>query len=121
MMFIRTALVVAMLLSLLAAGAGAQPCVPVWSDEFPAGEIDGLVRCSVAADLDGEGGGPELLYIGGGFTRAGGLLSPRVVAFDGRLWHTLGAGLPDMNIIYAAAAFDDGSGMKLYVGGEFKL
>jgi prepilin-type processing-associated H-X9-DG protein len=104
----------------IATAARAQDCAPSWSDGFAAGEIDGLVRCSVVADLDGEGGLPELLYIGGGFTRAGGLLSPRMVGFDGRKWHPLGDALPEMNIIYAAAAFDDGSGMRMYVGGDVK-
>ncbi|MFM9996120.1 MAG: hypothetical protein ACKVU4_10000 [Phycisphaerales bacterium] len=65
------------------------------------------------------------LYVGGTFSTAGGQPAYRVARWDGGQWSALGPGLgPGIpagleQCPRAMAAFDDGSGPKLYVGGDF--
>jgi len=67
-----------------------------------------------------DGAGPDL-YAAGGFVNAGGIPVHSVGRWDGSSWSSLGTGL-DPNLFtnaYALAAFDDGSGPALFVGGSF--
>jgi len=69
----------------------------------------------MAAYNDGTG---SKLYIGGGFTTVNGTAGVnRVAAWDGSTWTALGSGTTD--VVRALATYNDGSGSKLYVGGDF--
>lgn len=63
-------------------------------------------------------GADGALYVGGDFTRAGGISSPYVARWDGSQWHALNVGGPNaMNgPVHALALGSDGS---LYAGGAF--
>ena len=64
-----------------------------------------------------DGGGPDL-YVGGGFSWAGGIQASRIARWNGSSWSTLGSGLAgDVN---ALVVHDDGSGPALYAGGWFR-
>jgi hypothetical protein len=69
---------------------------------------------------DGTGGGPAL-YIGGGFSTAGGVLASHIAKWDGTSWAALDGGVN--NFVRALAVFDDGSGERpaLYAGGDFTV
>ncbi len=66
------------------------------------------------------GEGPELV-VAGQFTRVGPITSwvsaRRIARWNGTRWAALGAGVD--RTVNAVEPFDDGSGLKLYVGGEF--
>ena len=66
-----------------------------------------------------DGSGPAL-YAGGFFTIAGGISTPRIAKWDGTSWAALGAPGNGMNnLVNSLAVFDDGSGPRLYAGGNF--
>jgi hypothetical protein len=56
------------------------------------------------------------VYVGGNFSRAGGLLANNIAKWDGSGWSQLGNGLDD--VVDAIATNDDGS--HVYAGGIFK-
>ena len=62
-------------------------------------------------------GGGEVLFVGGGFSTAGGVASKGVATWDGSDWSPLGSGLN--NSVISLTVFDDGSGAALYAGGNF--
>ncbi|MBI1382157.1 MAG: hypothetical protein GC161_13860 [Planctomycetaceae bacterium] len=67
---------------------------------------------------DGTG---EVLVLGGSFTLAGGDIASRIARWDGANFSSFGLGLaggPSPSV-RALAAFDDGSGLALYAGGDF--
>ncbi|HMQ15949.1 MAG TPA: hypothetical protein PKC49_08250, partial [Phycisphaerae bacterium] len=65
-----------------------------------------------------DGAGPAL-YAGGYFGNCGGAGS-KIATWDGQAWSPLGIGITDSaGNVKALAAFDDGSGPALYVGGSF--
>ena len=68
-----------------------------------------------------DGTGPAL-YVGGGFTEAGGQQANRIAKWDGAEWSTLGESPNDglNGNVYALAFYDDGSGPALFVGGSFE-
>src|SRR5690606_12292056 len=71
-----------------------------------------------------DGGGGPALYVGGGFTHAGGLLSRGIARFDGASWSGLSGGITQgswlpVPAVHALAVFDDGNGPALYAGGDF--
>jgi hypothetical protein len=73
---------------------------------------DGLSQ--TATDLivhdDGSGGGTAL-YVGGGFTTAGGLTVNRVAKWDGTNWSSLGDPVPGVPaLVTSFGVYDDGSG-----------
>lgn len=82
-----------------------------WSPLGPG--LDGAV--SALAVLRNELGAQEL-YAAGGFTTAGGLPANHVARWNGSTWSAAGRGLP--GIVEALAVFDDGSGDRLYAGGD---
>lgn len=61
------------------------------------------------------------LYIGGGFSKAGGVTANGIASWDGSNWEALGAGMSGgySPAVFALHVFDDGSGEKLYAGGRF--
>lgn len=69
-----------------------------------------------------DGGGPDL-YFGGNFTMAGGVPCFKIARYDGTTFSPLAGGIglppPAAPIVYALAAFDDGTGPALYAGGAF--
>lgn len=80
----------------------------------------GSVNALAVADL---GSGPEL-FATGSFTLAGGSVVGRIARWNGSTWRPLGGGLGIASALssqggLALAAFDDGSGPALYVGGDF--
>lgn len=78
--------------------------------------VNGPVRALGVFD---DGGGPAL-FAGGEFFLARGAPAGRIAKWDGATWSSLGGitggFFPAVN---ALAAFDDGSGPALYVGGQF--
>ena len=66
-----------------------------------------------------DGSGPAL-YVGGNFTRAGGLDAVGIAKWKGSSWSGLGNGYgAGYTSIHALTVFDDGTGPALYVGGGF--
>ena len=68
-----------------------------------------------------DGSGPAL-YAGGSFTTAGGEIANFVAKWNGSNWRGLSGGVanPFSPLVFALAAFDDGGGEALYVGGSFQ-
>lgn len=75
---------------------------------------------SLAVHDDVGPSGPAL-YAGGVFTEAPGTRTSDVARYDGQSWSPLGLGVEGRNPHYvqALASFDDGSGPRLMVGGQF--
>jgi hypothetical protein len=63
-----------------------------------------------------DGGGPAL-FVGGGFSIAGGVAASNVAKWDGSSWFPLGSGAHIG--VSSLAVFDDGSGAALFVGGQW--
>lgn len=81
-------------------GAGA------WDDRFGYVGVEGRVT-AVAEAPNGD------LYVGGDFTKAGGMAANRIARWDGRSWHALGDGLNDLPHSIVV------DGTDVYVGGKF--
>jgi trimeric autotransporter adhesin len=78
----------------------------------------------LAADLDGDGAGQPVLYVGGNFTMAGGAPANRIAQWDGHAWSPLGAGITgsESNVGTMTTFDSDGPGAapnELVVGGTF--
>ena len=85
----------------------------IWSS-LGTGVSPGSARCLELWD-DGTG---EKLYVGGGFSSAGGLPDARrIAAWDGSTWSTLDQGLT--NQVFDLEVFDDGDGEALFATGYF--
>lgn len=100
----------------LAAGA----CTPEWSEAFPSGSFSSSVRCvEVIAASDGE----PILYVGGSFRHAGGVLVNRIARWRGGTWESLGSGIvtPNSGTVWAIEAYgsDGKRGGDVYAGGAF--
>ncbi len=76
-----------------------------------------VVQALCAYD-DGSGAS---LYAGGSFSAAGGIPAQNVARWNGSGWSALGSGIEGSSTsgVDALATFDDGTGAKLYVGGNF--
>jgi len=85
-----------------------------WSD-LPGGGANGVV---FALHVHDDGRGPAL-YVGGGFSTAGGITAYNVARFDGATWEAVDGGLDGP--VRAIGSFDDdGDGdQELFLGGEF--
>lgn len=80
--------------------------------------LDGEVYALAVFD---DGGGPAL-YAGGAFANAGGQPASRIAKWQNGAWSPVGGGLEtSVSSVFALRAFDDGSGTKLFVGGQFLL
>ena len=69
-----------------------------------------------------DGTGP-CLYAAGQFNKAGGLTCMNIARWDGTSWSPLGGGLGTSftaDAVYALAVYDDGTGPRLYAGGDFQ-
>jgi hypothetical protein len=77
------------------------------------GESTGSVD-SMAVFDDGSG---EALYVGGGFTMAGSVVTTGIARWDGTAWSDVGGGLN--SVALAMTVFDDGGGDALYATGSF--
>ena len=109
--FKHVTLILFLFSTLLVGSIRAQSTDPVWDDQFAAYGVNGEV---LAAALTEDG----RLYLGGEFSRAGGLAADGIVMWDGGQWVALGKGLGDgfSGIVYAVAVGNDGS---VYIGGDF--
>lgn len=69
-----------------------------------------------------DGNGPAL-YVGGAFTEAGGTKAWGLAKWDGNSWSEVGGGVnhgpTSPGEVHALFAYDDGTGLDLYVGGSF--
>src|SRR5690606_34508009 len=67
-----------------------------------------------------DGSGPAL-YVGGNFTRAGGVPANRIDRWDGSAWTPRGEGVSSSSgmSVGTVSVFDDGTGPALYAGGSF--
>ncbi|MFN0242219.1 MAG: hypothetical protein ACKVWV_04945 [Planctomycetota bacterium] len=88
-----------------------------WAWDFTTGAIRALF-------VFDDGTGPAL-YVGGSFANIGGVPFNGIAKFDGTNFHALGSGIQfDRSSsgegVFTIGAFDDGSGAKLYVGGNFE-
>ncbi len=59
------------------------------------------------------------LYAGGSFTSAGGVAAAGVARLSPSGWETIATSLSPNGSVRSLAAFNDGTGMALYVGGAF--
>jgi hypothetical protein len=92
-----------------------------WTGEdwaaFGAG-LNGTARALTVVD-DGAG---ETTFVAGDFTRAGGRLASRIARWQNGVWRALGSGLSGTGAsVRTVAAFDDGGGLGVYVGGTFTV
>ena len=106
----------------------AQPCTPVFAEDFDVAGVNGPIFASVMYDAqDGLG---SRLVVGGNFSRAGGKLCNGVAVWTGTKFAPLGGGVPANNLVTsgsgtvrALAVLDpDGAGPlkpELWVGGTF--
>jgi trimeric autotransporter adhesin len=86
----------------------------VWSDV--GGGVNNHVHTLSVLDM---GSGPAL-FVGGTFTQVGGWLpAERIARWDGQNWSSMGNLAGGLVTVRAIIAFDDGSGMALYAGGNF--
>jgi len=101
----------------LHAVAGLTPaqgqCAFEWAPGFTAPGTNGTVFAMAVFD---DGNGPAL-YVGGWFTKAGGVEANYIGKWDGSLWSPLGSGVNDR--VMALTVFDDGTGPAVYAGGFF--
>jgi hypothetical protein len=111
----------------LRTGAATLNRIAVWSDSgwsaLGEGVSQGFYAVVNALAAVDELSGP-VLYAGGIFTSAGGAPMNSIGKWDGIGWSALGEGIatphPGLPIVRALAAFDDGTGTALYVGGGFR-
>jgi hypothetical protein len=94
------------------------------------GRWDGAAWSALEAGLDGrvedlaehdDGSGPAL-FAGGVFSNAGGRSANSIAKWDGLHWSPLGSGMGEpsnLALVQALASHDDGSGPRLYAGGNF--
>ena len=105
--------------AVLARGAAGQVCSPHWGHNIGGGGLDGGVEAMKTI-------GP-ILYVGGKFTTAGGVIVNRVASFDGAAWTALGSGTGSFShgifgccpSVFAFAQFNDGTGPAAHLGGDF--
>jgi trimeric autotransporter adhesin len=96
-----------------------------WSS-LGVGEENGVSgRVHDLALFDDHSGRGLLVFVGGEFNSAGGILANRVAAWNGLTWAPLGEGPANgvNDLVYALAVYDDGSdrGPELYAGGAFTM
>lgn len=110
----------ALLVGALTASAVGQ-CVPAWQDGYQMSGLNGPVYTAVMFDDDGPGPRPEMLYVGGSFSLAGGTRAVGVARWNGTMWEGLGSGFyattttPGLGTVRALAVFNG----ELYAGGRF--
>ncbi|MBK7644511.1 MAG: hypothetical protein IPJ19_15945 [Planctomycetes bacterium] len=97
-------------------------CQPAWVPTFGSGP--GVVG-DIYSECEFDDGHGLALFVGGGFSNAGGEPCHGIAKWNGTQWSDIGGGiggavLPNtLPFASAMAVFDDGSGPALYVGGNF--
>lgn len=88
--------------------------------------VDGVLVRVVRAIVNANDGIGRMLYVGGEFTTAGGVVANSIARWDGGAWHAVGDGVsiePGLfNLrpsVQAIVEFDDGTGTAVFVGGQF--
>jgi hypothetical protein len=89
-------------------------------EEVGGGRGSGGFNTAGALEVYDDGTGP-VLFAGGNVSFVGAAQQPvnNIVSWDGSAWSTLGEGQGVHDIVRAFGAFDDGSGAKLFAGGDF--
>jgi hypothetical protein len=84
------------------------------------GAIEGSRVGALAVDASGPA---PVLYVGGTFTRAGGIVCNSVARWNGNTWSNMGPGLNNVFVfqseVYDLALFDEGQGPRLFAIGRF--
>lgn len=86
--------------------APTQPAASAWDDRFGLVGVEGKVTAVAVAPTGA-------VYVGGDFTKAGGLAAQHIARWDGRSWQPLGEGVD--GTVYAIATDGD----DVYVAGKF--
>ena len=115
----RAMLVSAASVGLAAGAAPAQPCEPLWSDQFAPIPLNSFVWDLAVFD-DGSGEGPTV-YAGGFFTEAGQVTVNRIARLDGNTWSPLGDGMDSSVRVLEPCDVCPDRRPSLYAGGEFTL
>ncbi len=115
----------------LALQGGGPPCDADWRATFGGFPgVDFATPFGLFADVQGlavhdDGTGPAV-YLTGQFRKAGGVQVDSIARWDGQNWSAVGGGLAappaagsGYPLIRGVLSHDDGSGSKLYVGGNF--
>jgi hypothetical protein len=92
----------------------AGQCAAAWDPNFGVPGASARVRAMVVFD---DGSGPAL-YAAGDFTSIGGTGASGIARWNGSSWSALGSGLTGGSV-NALVVHDDGTGPKLYAGGNF--
>ncbi len=94
-------------------------CTSHWLSGQGVPSVNGAVAAMTPFDPDGDGPGPEILVVGGGFTFVGDMPVNRVASWDpiSSSWQAVGEGVTggDHPLVYALTILDG----RLYVGGGF--
>lgn len=90
--------------------------------ESVGGGLSGNLDVGYVLHVHDDGTGPAL-YVGGDFDFGGATLLNRIGRWDGSTWTPLAGGVSGttFNFVSALTTYDDGSGPKLYVGGDFEF
>jgi hypothetical protein len=102
--------------SSFAAGARAQ--CNAWSSEF---SVSGLGAGTATAQIAYYDGSGPALFVGGSFATIAGITANGIAKWNGSSWSALGSGMggePVVGWMNVLAAYDDGSGPALFVGGN---
>lgn len=112
--------------------AGGMPAnrIAQWNGQswqtLGSGVDNGSVDKLVEHDSDGPGPEQAMLYVGGGFSSAGGVPATNIAQWDGNNWSPLDSGLAESTaalVVSAMASYDDdGPGPNppsLFAGGQF--
>ncbi len=91
-----------------------------WSPLGSGVSVNGFLPGPVYALTVFDDGTGHALYVGGGFTRAGGQMALSIAKWNGSSWSPLGSGVSGAaSSVRALTVFDDGTGPALYAGGWF--
>ncbi len=104
-------------LGLAAGSAPAQPCEPLWSDEFAPTGLNSFAWDLAVFD-DGSARGPTV-YVGGSFTKAGPFTLDRIAMLRDATWSPVGGGVDGSVFSLAPCQSCPDRGANLYVGGAF--
>lgn len=110
--------------SFTTAGGGGANRIAKWSGTgwSPLGSPTNGVSNTVNALAVYDDGGGLALYVGGAFGSAGGIAANRIAKWNGASWAAMGAPVNGVNgTVSALAAYNDGGGSALYVGGDFTV
>lgn len=93
------------------APAASSQCAE-WSPDFSSPGIDGPVHAHAVIQW----AGTDQLLVGGDFDWVGDVNVDQLALYDGTTWSAFAAGVPGS--VMALAQYDDGSGLKIYAGGD---